>query len=268
MNMNLRKWSILFGLSMLFCVANISAYADGGCCPSDTSCRWDCCNDCPQLKPVQPCCDDCGFFAGADFLWWNTHQTNLDYAVDGVDGEQSSPSFISSGGLGKGKVHFMDYDWDAGFRVMAGYRLGCDGWDARVVYTYFHNKASGSTKARDTSGDSSYRQLLDPTLLVGDTKIKPKKGSEKAHCSTSLDYDVVDLLFSRPFCLSETVIARPFFGVRAVWLDQTLSAKYEGGGSGSSSPGPRTVKWDGDWEGIGVNCGMEHNVHFIDGWSI
>ena len=232
--------------------------------------KWDCCDLGSQLCPAQPCCDECGFFVGGDFLYWKVNQANLDYAVDGRDAELS-PSVIVSGGLGPGKMHFMDYDWETGYRIIAGYRLGCDGWDARAIYTYFHSHAHGSTRANDTSGGS--RQLLEATLLQADIELEAVN-AEKASASNSLDYDVLDVHISRPFCISETLIARPYFGIRALWMNQTLRAKYIGGESSGDSPRlisedvPRKVKFNSDWEGVGLHAGMESNVHLCGCFSL
>lgn len=259
-------WSFLSGLVIMF--TTVTGVANAQCC------RWDCCAQCPQLQPIQPCCDDCGFFFGADFLFWTTYETNLDYAVDGAPDLESPEEIISIGGLGPGKMHFMDYDWDTGYRIVLGYRFGCDGWDGRAVYTYFHNKAHGRAKGKDLSGQQrSDLQLLEATLLNAQAKVTVD--AEEAHADKSLDYDLLDVLFSRPFCLGKTVISRPFFGVRALWLNQTLRAKYEGGGISSeassqlsSDINPRKVKWGSDWAGAGLHAGMETNVHLGNCFSL
>lgn len=98
--------------------------------------------------------------------------------------------------------------------------------------------------------------------------------AEKASASNSLDYDVLDVHISRPFCISETLIARPYFGIRALWMNQTLRAKYIGGESNGESPGligedvPRKVKFNSDWEGAGLHAGMESNVHLCSYFSL
>lgn len=262
-----KVWTLLlFGLIIMF--TTVTGIANAQCS------RWDCCDQCPKLQPVQPCCDGCGFFFGADLLIWTTYETNLDYAVDGADNNFYSPELIETGGLGPGKMHFMDYDWDTGYRIALGYRFGCDGWDSRAVYTYFHSKAHGSTKGRDLSGEErSDFQLLEATLLNSQADLTID--AEKAEADKSIDYDLLDVLLSRPFCLCETVITRPFFGVRALWLNQTLRAKYKGGGVSSeassqlsSDENPRKVNWDSDWAGAGLHAGMETNIHLCNCFSL
>jgi len=233
--------------------------------------RWDCCQQGCLLGPAQPCCEDCGFFGGADFLYWTVYQANLDYAVDGRDGALS-PSVFEDGGLGPGKMHFMDYDWDSGFRIIAGWRFGCDGWDARAIYTYIHSKASGSATANDITGSGV--QLLEATLLSADVASNAQN-AEEASARNCLEYDVLDVLLSRPFCISETLIARPYLGVRAVWMHQSLRAKYQGGEiqSPTSSPvfisdDPREVKFNSDWEGAGLRAGVETSIRLCGCFSL
>ncbi len=261
MNLHKIKGKFLIGLLAIFSTTL-------GIVNAET--RWDCCQQGIHLGPAQPCCEDCGFFGGADFLYWTVYQANLDYAVDGRDDEQGSPSVISDRGFGPGKMHFMDYDWETGYRIIAGYRLGCDGWDARAIYTYFHSRAHGSTRANDTSGS---RQLLEATLLQAGVNLEAVN-AEKASASNSLDYDVLDVHISRPFCISETLIARPYFGIRALWMNQTLRAKYIGGELSGESPGligedvPRKVKFNSVWEGVGLHAVMESNVHLCGCFSL
>ncbi|NGX42790.1 MAG: hypothetical protein K940chlam7_01078 [Chlamydiae bacterium] len=234
--------------------------------------RWDCCEQGCHLAPAQPCCNDCGFFLGADFLYWNVRQANLDYAVDGRDDEFDDPfSVLSKGGaLGPGKMHFMDFDWETGFRVVAGWRFGCDGWDMRALFTCFHSKAHGSTKANDLEGS---RQLLEATLLSQNAKLFAQN-AEKASAKNSLDYDVVDLLISKPYCISKTLISRPYLGIRALWMKQNLKAKYIGGENDGESPSlisadePRIVKYNSDWEGAGLHAGLENNVRLCGCFSL
>lgn len=234
MSSNNLRLSLLLGLIAFFNM-NFGMIDAGNCS------RWDCCDTRCQLPSAQPCCDDCGFFAGADLLIWTTYQNELDYAVDSVDGT----------GLPDGKNHFVDYDWDVGYRITAGYRWGCDGWDVRAVYTYFHNKGSNSASA--DNGDDLKASLFHPE--IGDDD------AEDAKARVSIDYDVLDFLFSRPYFVSCTHIVRPFFGLRALWLNNKLHVTYEGENFGTGS-GAGIVDWKADWEGAGLHAGIEYNLHF------
>jgi len=230
--MNFRKvnCSLFLGLATLFSMTFAAINAD-------YCSRWDCCDNSCQQPQAQPCCDDCGFFAGVDVLIWTTYQSELDYAVDGS-------------GRPDGTNHFVDYDWDVGYRITAGYKLGCDGWDMRAVYTYFHNSGSDSASADDG-------KFLKASLF------HPQTGDDDANdakARVTLDYDVFDFVLSRPYFVSCTHIVRPFFGLRALWLNNKLKVTYEGRNFGTGSDAGR-VNWKADWEGAGLYAGLEYNAH-------
>ena len=123
MIMKTKKWSLTLGFAFLFTIALGTANAGiwSSSCDCDQT-QWDCCEDATHLCAVTPCCKECGFFGGGEFLYWTTYQTDMDYAVDVILG--NLPTFGP-------RTHIVDYDWDTGFRAMAGYLSDCDGWDVK-----------------------------------------------------------------------------------------------------------------------------------------
>ena len=123
----------------------------------------------------------------------------------------------------------------------------------RAIYTYFHNNDDASASA--IGDDGLIASLFHPGL--------GKSEASDAKADVSLDYDVFDFLFSRPYCVSSTHILRPFFGVRALWLDNKFKVVYENTdfGTGESAG---IVDWKADWEGTGLHAGMEYNMYVCD----
>lgn len=216
--------------------------------------------DCPQW--CDPCYKerfetDSGFFGGAELLYWTVCQSDMDYAVDVNDVQQ-----IQGPGVGPGHRHFLDYEWDFGGRAIVGYRF-CEGWDVRGIYTYYQNRGSGNTT--NMNMNDGRETHLKPTLW------HPKFGedrAEKARASNRITYQTLDVLTSRPFCPSDCIGMRPFFGVRLVWLDQDEHVKYSGKRDFTPSKGPGKIKWDADTSGIGLHAGLDTHIYVCDGLSV
>lgn len=202
------------------------SYFDNGCSQFCQDCNTGTLSSPPPLG----CC---GYYVGADFLYWTNYQPGLDYAADALAG----------GDRLDGKIHLVDYDWSPGFRVYGGYRFGCEGWDGRLVYTYWCDDPSASTTA---STDH-----LKPSLITPDWG---KENANEAEIKLCTDYKVLDLLFSYPLCVTSNLNWRPYFGARAVWLEQELKATYSGGNDFNNN---NVVKWKNDFCGAGLNAGLD-----------
>lgn len=240
---NKLRGSILLGLATFFSVSF-------GVVNADYCCKWDCCDEsCAQLRHAQPCCDDCGFFAGCDLLVWNTCSSDHDFAVDTDIDTAGGPQV-------DGKEYHTDFDWDTGFRAMLGYRLGCDGWDVRAVYTYFHN--SGDRSISNKSGLELGSTIATPAIRTG------RNNYEKATAKNNIDFDSLDLVVSRPFCISQSMIMRPYFGLRDLILSQKEKYHYDDVSAGDELD----IDWRGRTEAAGLHAGVEWNMHLCDCFSL
>ncbi len=242
MNINNLRKTTLLGFITLLTVVFSSASADNFS-------RWDCCSKGCHLSPAQPCCDDCGFFAGGDFLWWKACSSDHDFAVDTDINPSGGPQV-------DGKEYHVDFDWDSGFRATLGYRLGYDGWDVRAVYTYFHNSGDRSISNKD--GLELGSTIATPSIRTG------RDHFEKATAKINLDFDLLDFVASRPFCISKTMIMRPYFGPRALILSQKEKYHYDDVSTGNELD----IDWRGRTEAAGLLAGVEWNMHLCDGFSL
>ena len=85
----------------------------------------------PQIK------GGADLFIIADFLVWEAHENGLPIAIE----SQTNNS------LTHGKVENLDFEWDFGFRVGAGYNLPHDGWDVRLIWLWFNTDADANKHA-------------------------------------------------------------------------------------------------------------------------
>lgn len=249
-------------------------------CPAEawySGTRWDCCQNAPHLCPAQPCCEDCGPFGGAELIYWTVEQSDLDYVAD-HEFEVVDPSAQVNGStvVGPKNLHFVDHEWDLGFRALAGYRIGCDGWDASLRYTYFHSSARDSTDVI-TDGEVEDAELLPVLLHPGMGRVVP---IVKASARVSTQFEVLDFTFSRPFCVSDTLIVRPFWGARGLWLAQSYKAAYgellvtePTGDTSANNKEPLAfnfcrVKYSGETSGVGIVAGVNSIVHICEAFSL
>lgn len=224
---------------------NYIAYRNPCCRPAQQACG--------PCEPVETCyepCEErvmripvnlCGFYLGADFLWWTTCQSNLDFASENPSGQEDDLR------IGKGKRHHNDYDWDPGYRVFFGWNNGCDAWDLRLAYTQFCN--SGTLSLSDST------ELYQGTLLLGGTAFDDTFSSVTA--KNESEYQVVDLTLYRPYRISSSFLMRPHLGFRTVWLDLDEKVTY------TNSNEVDTVHWTSDYHGYGLNVGFDWNVNLL-----
>ena len=94
-----------------------------------------------------------------------------------------------------------------------------------------------------------------------------------ASTRTSLKYDVLDFTFGRSFCISKTLIFRPFWGIRGLWLNQSQQAVYLREPLADSDLNETdfdTFKLQnkGETSGVGGVIGLDASIHLCQGFSL
>ncbi len=127
----------------------------------------------------------------ADFLYWKVHQGGFACGClpDEIDNVINEKGKVLSQFRGNRKdPHFK---WNAGFRIGTAYEFINQRWDIAAYWTHFH------THIHDQH--------------------------QYNHFSWKLDYEVIDVLIGRKFCL-ESFIIRPFIGIRAAQIEQKVQS--------------------------------------------
>ena len=157
------------------------------------------CNPC-----ICPCNDMCGFFIGAEGLYWTACQDDLEYAAD-----------VGEGGIlvGPGENHSLHYPWKTGIRGWWG--IHCAGGEGRFVYTWIQNKAHGHKE-----GD------LIATLIH---PASPGFEASEARGHNQFEFQTLDMLFGNnlSYCC-DAIWIHPYFGARAMKLYQKFNVHYNG----------------------------------------
>jgi hypothetical protein len=140
--------------------------------------------------PCQPSC--CGTaFIGAELLYWRAYESGLDNCIPTQVSDE-----ISSGGTVvsrlKGKGRDLHFNWDLGFRLAAGNEFACSNWGVAAIWTHFHSDAHNS------------------------------RGHEN-HQRWKINLDVLDAIAIYNYELGCSFSLRPYLGVRAAEIRQSLS---------------------------------------------
>ncbi len=185
-----------------------------------------------------------GIFIAGDFLYWQTHEDGLEYAVSGI-GSSANINAV------KGKTHEPDFEWDPGFRIGAGFTLEDALWDIGVYWTRLTSHASDSvTAAIPGSDDPSTRlfPILDhPGLGLGLSDVN------SAGAKWELHYNVLDFLIARELKINRFLYLRPLGGLRFSWINQNYDVSYDY----RAGPETTSVHLENDFWGIGVRGGLD-----------
>jgi hypothetical protein len=153
-----------------------------------------------------------GVFFTGEYLLLHPRRNALDYAVVSPD-----PNLTPGG-----SIQSLDWHTQSGFRAGAGYQLSGEPWQIGVTYTYLHSRDDRTATA--PTGGEAFATL---TRGGGVDEVATAAGS------TNLDFNVIDLVAARPITVCQDLVVRPFGGGRFAWIDQKLTAVYNGGFSGA-----------------------------------
>ena len=177
-----------------------------------------------------------GFYVTADLLYWKAHEEDLDFAMSGLGGTSASPTTISHAG----SVHKPHFEWEAGFRVGAGYTLPKRLWDLSVNWTRYNTDAKGSAH----SGSPNLLMILDDPNFV-------ENFLTSSSAKLRLHYNTLDFEIGRDYHPTRRTLIRPHGGIRGVWIDQNYSIDYNYGTV------VHELKFDNDYHAGGMRGGVD-----------
>lgn len=223
------------------------------------------------FDPCNPCNDEgcCCWQNGCvgveiDALIWTARQDCLDYGVKSFAFSDSSERFV------KEKRLRPRTNWDAGFRVGLHY-LQVDEWDIGVIYTRF---TTDNSRSHSTNAGTNAIETI--TIGSGGLPIFDSFGDQfqGVHSSWDLEFNYLDVDFSRTLCCGPCLKIRPHFGARGMWVEQDFHVR----GSTFAGVGPAVVNdvfksrfkehfWGygvegGLWGDMNVGCGVCMIGHF------
>ncbi len=210
----------------------------------------------PAARPVVD--DGIDLFITGDFLYWKTHENGLAYVI--TNQRAATSNATSPPTLSGGKVKNVKHDYDAGFRVGAGFNLPHDGWDIYLNWTRFTTHENDQVNA-PLSGGSLVATMLNPAVY-------PNTGTlSQANSRWKLKLNVADLELGREFYISKYLTLRPFAGLRSAWIRQKMNVDYNYVSPASVltviNPSMKSHFW-----GMGLRTGLDTQWGFGSGWSL
>lgn len=146
--------------------------------------------------PQYNCCpESCGrFFLGADLLYFRAYEGGLSGPCDSTCIRNTDEDGFTVSRL-VGKNHDFDFDWNAGFRVGAGYEFADRNLDLGVFWTNYNSHTNS--------------------------------GSHRNKQHWKVDYNVVDVVVSCNWDWSNCCSFTPFGGIKYASIDQKLHNRFQ-----------------------------------------
>ncbi len=251
-------------MAFVFAIGS-SAYAQnqsGSCCkPEPVKCcppRFDqgmplCCDTYPRAINAPARIDVAGCWdwdVYASFIYWHVSQESMDIAIKDVSPISTPASTLATANL---VVDVQPFKYKPGFKVGAGFSFGSDGWVCFAEYTRLHQKTSKSSTLASPAFwfpvDWIFIDLItsgySPTNLVSKWK---------------MNFDMVDLDFSRPFYQGTHLTVSPYAGMRGLWITQSMFVGLNPNLADSATGKVLSHCWS-----VGPNAGVSSN--WLVGWG-
>lgn len=198
-----------------------------------------------------------GFSIEAEFIWWRAQMDNLQYATQNSAVAGPNPPFVTSG-----RVKEPSFEFDPGVRVSVGYDFGKDNWDIFLRWTYQYTSVSNSVS---TSPDPAVFPLKDFSQNLG---ILATSVAQTGKASWQNRLNVLDFEMGYDYFLSQRCSLRPFFGVKASWIDMDYRTSYTNIIFNAVDERDLGISSKTDFWGVGPMVGMNGYLHIGCGFSL
>lgn len=198
-------------------------------------------------------CDPYNFYFNGSFIYWQPTQENMGLGL--VSDDSSGLDLIN------GDIIQLDFDYKPGFKLGFGVVFDYDNWDSYLQYTWFR----GSHHVSSSLDRNNAFTTLWPAwqMMPGAVQPQYKYGRE----SWKLRLDIIDWDLARNFYVGEKLTFRPFFGLRAAWIQQSLNVNYRNFDANFLAVWPSThISQDSNSFGIGPRVGL--NSSWMVGYGI
>lgn len=225
-------------------------------CNADACCRMHCLG--PEKygvnAPVNPITCNGDFAITLAGLYWNSHQSALEYAINTQVINTDDERFY----LIDAQYKSPEFKWDFGFKFGLGYNTTCDGWDVGVLWTRYDGKATSHNEA-ETSDNQTLLTLWSDNKLID---LDPGEPSFAFDIDTQwkLSLNFVDIALGRKYWNSHRVALRPHIGLRISFVNQRFDIDHAGGVVTTpfpQSPENNEVRLKNDFSGAGIRAGMD-----------
>lgn len=195
-------------------------------------------------------------FLNTEFLWWVPKEDGLYYAQSGYTGAVTSAIPPDGTKNFRGHLQKVHPHFRPGFRIGFGGNMSYDEWDILLNWTWFQSHARGDAHGNLLVLWGHPEATGQPDAMNGASAAKGK---------WSLHFNILDLEMGRSFWVGRHFSLRPFFGIRAAWIDQHLDTRYE------YTTVPKTrgkTRAESDFQGVGARAGFDMRFTLLGGWSL
>lgn len=201
------------------------------------------------------CGEGCGKFAvGADWLYWETEQTGLNYGLDNT---------VINGNNFPAKVIKPSFEYDNGYRVYGDYTSACGLWNLGLSYTHVPTTAKNSYSSDNFL---QFASLLPSNFPLFASTFGDSLNSLQSSWKNSLNY--VDLDISRTFAVCNNFEIIPHIGFRVLWMKQRM--RFQGAAFPEIGPsqGTFTSQLKSRFTGVGLEGGLKGAWQVCSGLSL
>lgn len=179
-----------------------------------------------------------GISLRGEALFWKTTVETFSY-TESVNNNSSSTLPDT------GTKRNVNFDWDWGYRVGAGYDFLENEWGLDLAFTRFSSKARNRAQA-------DYLVIPASTDMLNTIGTNPAYASNvSAHFDNT--YTALDGKLMRRFNVGDLVRLYPFFGVKGAWFDQKQTNTFTGENLASDTNYVR--KYTYSFDGAGPKVG-------------
>jgi Legionella pneumophila major outer membrane protein precursor len=192
--------------------------------------------------------NSCDFTASVDYLYWNVCRSGLDTIISRDHGCEQSSKVL-------GDVHYIDHEWNSGFRVQLGYKCD-DSYDLSLRYTHFKANPDQHISCIDGSA-TRLHPLMEAASCFQETSVDAEY---------DIKYNVLDLELGSWMKHGCNGHLRPFVGFRYASIDQEVDALYI-----LPLPTPTHVyasKQTSDLDSYGVTLGFDFRHQLCDSFNV
>lgn len=173
-----------------------------------------------------------------EFLYWKPSEGGTEYAL---------PTNIGAPYPGTTSPRSIPFEWEAGFRLGAGYRLPYDGWRTAFFATHLFSEVN------DHLADILFpSQAMQRSIQGGDNFIY----ATDAKARWELNYWNFDFRIGREQSFRKSFLWLPYCGLRGALIHQHFHTRYEGLNTGLLTLGNAEVATRNDCNGLGLQAGV------------
>ncbi len=219
-------------------------------------------NSCSFLGYNWCCCEP--FYVGADWLYWKTDQSQMEYAFS----DAHTTSLPTPGGTATtdGTRNLApDFSYESGYRLFIDHMSCHSRWRMSLAYTHAPSCAQSSFTGFTQGFTTSQFATLNPTNFTLFQILSEELGTTEfqllsARWRSSFNY--LDFDLARIFTPCDSLEIVPNFGIRALWMRQSFDV------NGSNGPTTFLARMSGKIDSVGFEGGLNVNWHFYENFSL